>query len=280
MKKLSSKKIIAFVKKVLKISSDHDLAVYAGYATLYILTAAIPLLMVIVAAVYLMPGFSVDDFQAFLFQFIPEVPEIQNLISNIIRNLSTQTSSFVASVSAVTSIWSASAGISAIQKGLDKLYGTSSKGLIAKVKALLYTVLFTVQILAMLVFQVLGSSIKDILRSLSSNFVILKGIEKFASVINASSIIVGLITVVVILLTYTYLPGGKRALKEELPGAVFTAVIWVIFSIVFSIFIPRFWKASSLYGSLASIFLMTMWLRIMITILFYGACLNEGLKSE
>ncbi len=280
MKNITMKKIIALVKKVLKISSDHDLAVYAGYSTLYILTAAIPLLMVIVAAVYLMPGFSVDDFQAFLFQFIPEVPEIQNLLANIIRNLSSQTSSFVASVSAVTSIWSASAGISAIQKGLDKLYGTSSKGLMAKVKALLYTVLFTFQILAMLVFQVLGSSIKGILRSLSSSFVILKGIEKFASVINASSIIVGLITVVVILLTYTYLPGGKRTLKEELPGAVFTAVIWVIFSIIFSVFIPRFWKASSLYGSLASIFLMTMWLRIMITILFYGACLNEGLKSE
>ena len=105
-----------------------------------------------------------------------------------------------------------------------------------------------------------------------------RGIKR--SKLNASSIIVGLITVVVILLTYTYLPGGKRTLKEELPGAVFTAVIWVIFSIVFSVFIPRFWKASSLYGSLASIFLMTMWLRIMITILFYGACLNEGLKSE
>ena len=280
MKNITMKKIIALVKKILKISSDHDLAVYAGYSTLYILTAAIPLLMVIVAAVYLMPGFSVDDFQAFLFQFIPEVPEIQNLLANIIRNLSSQTSSFVASVSAVTSIWSASAGISAIQKGLDKLYGTSSKGLMAKVKALLYTVLFTFQILAMLVFQVLGSSIKGILRSLASSFVILKGIEKFASVINASSIIVGLITVVVILLTYTYLPGGKRILKKQVPGAVFTAVIWVIFSIVFSVFIPRFWKASSLYGSLASIFLMTMWLRIMITILFYGACLNEGLKSE
>lgn len=280
MKNITMKKIIALVKKVLKISSDHDLAVYAGYSTLYILTAAIPLLMVIVAAVYLMPGFSIDDFQAFLFQFIPEVPEIQNLLANIIRNLSSQTSSFVASVSAVTSIWSASAGISAIQKGLDKLYGTSSKGLMAKVKALLYTVLFTFQILAMLVFQVLGSSIKGILRSLASSFVILKGIEKFASVINASSIIVGLITVVVILLTYTYLPGGKRVLKKQVPGAVFTTVIWVIFSIVFSVFIPRFWKASSLYGSLASIFLMTMWLRIMITILFYGACLNEGLKSE
>ena len=98
MKNITMKKIIALVKKVLKISSGHDLAVYAGYSTLYILTAAIPLLMVIVAAVYLMPGFSVDDFQAFLFQFIPEVPEIQNLLANIIRNLSSQTSSFVASV--------------------------------------------------------------------------------------------------------------------------------------------------------------------------------------
>ena len=91
----------------------------------------------------------------------------------------------------------------------------------------------------------------------------------------------GLITVaamvLVILLTYTFLQGGRRRLRLQLPGAVFTTVLWLAFSAFFEIFITRFWKASSLYGSLAAIFLAAMWLKSITMILFYGAALNEAL---
>ena len=48
----------------------------------------------------------------------------------------------------------------------------------------------------------------------------------------------------------------------------------------FEIFITRFWKASSLYGSLASIFLAAMWLKTITTILFYGEALNVALQEQ
>ena len=74
--------------------------------------------------------------------------------------------------------------------------------------------------------------------------------------------------------------GERRRLRLQLPGAVFTTVLWLVFSAFFEIFITRFWKASSLYGSLAAIFLAAMWLKSITMILFYGAALNEALLEQ
>ncbi len=277
---MNKEKLISLVKKVLKISSDQDLAVYAGNATLYIMMSVIPMLMVVIAAVSVMPWFTSSDFRNLLFEYLPDIPEIQNLISNIITNLNGQSSSFVASLSALTSIWSASSGISAIQKGLKKMYRVPSFGVKDKVLAVIYTFLFAVQLLSLLLFQVLGSTIKEILSSFSSDFFLFRYVGTISNVINSSSAMTIIISLIVLLLTYTYLPGGRRSMKSQLPGALLTSVIWAVFSLLFSFFIPRFWKASSLYGSLASVFLVAMWLRTMLTILFYGAALNTVLEEE
>ncbi len=276
---MNKDKLIALVKKVLKISSDQDLAVYAGNATLYIMMSVIPMLMVVIAAVSVMPWFTSADFRNLLFEYLPDIPEIQNLISNIITNLNGQSSSFVASLSALTSIWSASSGISAIQKGLKKMYLVPSFGIKDKVLAVIYTFLFAVQLLSLLLFQVLGSSIKEIMSSFSSDFFLFRYVGTISNVINSSSAMTIIISLIVLLLTYTYLPGGRRSMKSQFPGALLTSVIWAVFSLLFSFFIPRFWKASSLYGSLASVFLVAMWLRTMLTILFYGAALNTVLEE-
>ena len=76
------------------------------------------------------------------------------------------------------------------------------------------------------------------------------------------------------------LPGGRRKLKKQLPGTIFTAVLWFAFTKLFSIFIPMFYRSSGVYGSLASLFLMLMWLRFIVTILFFGAALNSALETE
>lgn len=277
---MNKEKIIDVVKKVLKISSEQDLSVYAGNATLYIMMSVVPLLMLVVAAVTVMPWFTSADFQNLLFQYLPDIPEIEELVANLIANLNSQSTSFIASVSALTSLWSASNGISAIQKGLKKMYRVPSLGIKDKVFAVIYTFLFTIQLLALLVFQVLGSSIKEIMASFSEDFFLFKYAGVISTLINSSGFVMLAVSLAVLLLTYAYLPGGKRSVKSQLPGSVLTAVIWLAFSLFFSFFIPRFWKASSLYGSLASVFLIAMWLRTMLTILLYGAALNTVLEED
>ena len=98
-----------------------DMAVYAGHATLLLLTASLPLLMWVLMLVNLVPGFSVEGVAELLADFLPQIPEIQTAILGLLQNLSGQSAQFVASLAVLTTIVSASGGMNALQIGLQRL---------------------------------------------------------------------------------------------------------------------------------------------------------------
>ena len=54
----------------------------------------------------------------------------------------------------------------------------------------------------------------------------------------------------------------------------------MVFTELFAFFVPRFYHASSLYGSLAALFLALLWIRVIIMILFIGGALNKALEED
>ena len=54
-----------------------DMAVYAGSATLFLLTASFPLLMWVLMLVNLVPGFSVEGVAELLADFLPQFEEAE-----------------------------------------------------------------------------------------------------------------------------------------------------------------------------------------------------------
>ncbi|MBQ1396110.1 MAG: YihY/virulence factor BrkB family protein [Eubacterium sp.] len=280
MAEKQSSKPVRLVKRILAINKEAELGVYAGYATLFILMAAVPLLMLVITAVNLAPHFSTEDFTDLLLKVLPDLAQVKALILTVVQNLNNQTSGILAGIAALTTLWSASAGVTAIQKGLMKVTPGAKSTIMDKPKSLLYTFLFTIILIAMLVFQVLGNSIQQILTAVIAKFGFEDVVGRVSSILQVSSILTVVLIILVLCLAYRYLPGGTRTLKSQLPGAIFTTLLWVGFSLLFAFFIPRFWKASNIYGSLASIFLVTMWLRFIITILLFGAALNRALQEE
>jgi len=276
LQKILDQKWIVFLRRVLNIYGETSMGVYAGYATLYIMTAAFPLLMLVIAAVNMMPGFTVDEFTAFLFQFLPDVSEVRELIYNIIQNLKNQSSGLIASVAALTTLWSASGGVTAIQKGLINITKGAKPSLKDKPRAVLYTFLFVIMIILLLVFNVLGDGIYKAVESLMIKLNLEEITDTIYSVIKVSGIVTIFLTAVFITLVYTYLPGKTRPMKNQIPGAVLTTVLWMAFSAAFAWFIPKFWN-SSIYGSLASIFLIIMWMKVILSVLFAGAAVNEAI---
>jgi membrane protein len=151
------------------------------------------------------------------------------------------------------------------------------------VKRLLFTLLLTLLIPALLIFEVLGDSIAGAICSFIRKIGHSEP-EKLESMINTifntSSLVVLIFALLVILLMYAKLPAVHRTLKSQLPGAVITLICWIAFTELFVFFVPRFYKASALYGSLAALFVALLWLRIMVMILFGGKVLNKTLEDE
>ena len=126
------------------IYMNHSMKIYSGYATLYILMAMIPLLMFVVSVVNMIPSFSVEDISSLLSAIFPELPQIHNMIEDIVLNLNSQSSGFLATTTALIMFWSASNGVSAIQTGLEEINEKKSNVVRGKIVSLLFTLLVVV----------------------------------------------------------------------------------------------------------------------------------------
>ena len=220
---------IAFVKHAIDIYGKNNMSVFAGYSTLFIVTALFPFIMLILSIINLLPGYSVDDVISVLFQILPDLEPIEELIESVITNLKDQSSGLLASIAAVTTLWSASKGVSSIQKGLDqldrekgdaadeetssKIKGTiqgTAKGIL---KRLLFTLILAILIPALLVFEMLGDSIARIICNtlekmkpddLNADF------SYIDSLFHAGSFVVIILAVLVVVAIYALLPAKHR----------------------------------------------------------------------
>ena len=203
-----------------------DMAVYAGSATLFLLTASFPLLMWVLMLV------------------------------------------------------SASGGMNALQIGLQRLTRGSHRTFLNRLLAIGYTFVFELLLLVMLALQGMHSlfaRFADTLPFFRHYAAIVAPLQRVASIgrIVSVPLLFGLL-----LLIYTYVPGGRRTPRSQLPGTIFATAGWLVFSRVFSFYILHFWRLSYIYGSLTAVILIILWLYVIINLLFIGAGINAEMNGK
>ena len=91
-------------------------------------------------------------------------------------------------------------------------------------------------------------------------------------------IFIGVLTLFSLVL-YIVVPNRKSRIKYELPGAIFTALGWTIFSYVFSIYVDMSTGFAITYGSLATLVFIMLWLYACMNVLFIGAEINAHFQG-
>ena len=271
---------ISLVKRTQDVYSKHEMNVYSGNATFYLMISTVPLLMMIISIINLLPWFTVKDVTNLMMRFVPDIPQVHLAVEAIILNLNRYSGTMVVYAFAFTCLWTGSHGVSALMAGLEKINHTQRKYFHSKPKAIVYTVLFSLLIPSMLLFQMLRSSLEDLITKLFEMLQLPEISVRINSVLEYTGIITVAAMLLVILLTFTFLPSGKRKMKKQLPGSIFSCITWIFFTKAFGYFITRFWRMSSVYGTLAAVFLAAMWLKFIITFLFYGASLNRAIQVK
>ena len=291
-------KLKQLLKRVIDIFQNNDMMIYSGNATLFIVTAMPPFIMLLISIINLLPGYSTKDMISILFQILPDLVPIKKLLVSLIMNIKQQSGGVLVSAAAVTTLWSASNGVDAIQKGLNQMDQGQEESVTEEeeidikktgrnivkgiLKRLLFTLVLLILVPALLVFEMLGDTIAKFICNAVEKLGpdgLNKNMSSIDSFFHISSLVVLGLAVLVILLMYAVLPLKKKTFKSQLPGALFTTVCWFVFTKLFSFFIPRFYHASSLYGSLAAIFIVLLWIRYVIVILFAGGALNHALED-
>ena len=265
----------AVVRKYLAL----DMAVYAGSATLFLLMASFPMLMWVLVLVNLLPGFSVESVAELLADFLPQIPSVQESIIQLLQNLSSQSAQFVASLAVLTTIVSASGGMSALQIGLQRLTPGSRRTFLNRLLAVGDTFVFELLLLVMLALQGMKSLFARFADTLPFFRHYAAVVHEAQRVANIGRFVIIPLLFVLLLLIYTYVPGGRRTLRSQLPGTIFATAGWLIFSRVFSFYILHFWRLSYIYGSLTAVILVILWLFVIINLIFLGAGLNAELNG-
>ena len=257
------------VKGVLKSASKNSVYAYAGHSALFIIISFFPLLMLLLASVKYMP-FSEKE----VLELVSAIPlgSANNTLNTAIREVYARSGSLALSISAITLLWSASTSIYSITRGLNAIYGhTETRNyFLLRGLSLLYTVLFIIALLVLLVLMVFGGGI------LAFIYIKIPFLSDFSGMIN---VLRGAVTYLSILLfidlMYTFIPNRRSNMIKELPGAIISSICWYGFSFGYSVYIENFSNVSFVYGSLTAVVLLMIWLYILMYIFFIGAAVNK-----
>lgn len=252
--------MIQFIQAFIKRFSDTMVSTFAASASFFILISSIPFLMLVLGfSKYLMP-FTESEILNALYLIMPH--DVYYFSKDIISELFSRTPISLISITAVTLLWSASRGVLAIIEGLNSVYGCERYNFFkGRLVAFFYTFIFILTLFATLIVLLLS---RTLIRLFSPKLYI----PLFA-----------VILVILFASFYTYLPSRKIKFISQLPGAVLVSISWLIFTWMYSLYIDNFSNFSYVYGSLAAVVLLMLWLYICMMLFLCGAVFNEIIKK-
>lgn len=177
----------------------------------------------------------------------------------------------VLSIAAIATLWSASRGVLALMRGLNVLNGVEEERnyFVVRGIAAFYTLVMLAVLLLSLIINVFGNVLLDMIF-----FRVPQTRQLFNFAMNFRFLVIWLIMTLLFAAVYAYVPNKKLRFRAQMPGAVFTAVVWSIFSWGFSIYVERINNLST-YGSLSIIVIIMLWLYFCIYIILIGAHINR-----
>ncbi len=262
-------------KRIWNHFSENEISVYAAQASLFIIIAFFPFLMLMLTLIQFIPTVSKSDVLTLLVRLMPDM--LDSLVVGIVDDLYVKSPGTILSITALTALWSSAKGMMSIEQGLNRIYGYAIRRnyILRRIICAGYTLIFMLACIVSLVLLVFGSSLQKLLRSMLPFFArITQNIISFRSLL---SMILFLLCFVGL---YTIVPWKKQNPWHQLPGAIFSTLGWLGFSYAFSLYFTHFSSFSYMYGSLTAIVLMMLWLYFCICILFFGATINHFLEDD
>jgi len=199
-----------------------------------------------------------------LFFVLPS--DIAALVSNFLYELGDTTSAGLMSTALFFSIYNTSNGFRAIIRISNHAYGIDDRRSFPSQVGLSFVLmlLFSVALLLMLGLLIFGRQIWS--------FFFPGGTELLFAIASGSGALIILTFIMVII--YKLACATPMPLKHILPGAVFAVVTWVVVSSVFGFAISNFTQYSAVYGSIAGVFILMLWLNTVSIVLLIGNEMN------
>ena len=248
------------------------ISTYAASASFFMVIAIFPLLMVVLSALRL-ARLDPMEFMEMISLVLPRTfrPMVQGLTADLL-DASSATATVSLSLSLVVTLWTASKSMLGLLDGLNAIADVNNtRGFFhRRLLCMGYMLLLIAVLMINLALLVFGRHIYSVLQF---SFPALG--RFFYLFVDRNGLTIFVAMAVVFLLIYAVFPNKKMPWLRQLPGALFTALGWTVFSELFSAYVNNADRLSALYGGLTTVVIAMLWLYFCMYILFFGAVINR-----
>lgn len=249
----------------------HDVARDSAALTYYLLFAIFPLL-IFVSTLLGVLELDIASITAVLAPILPS--DVVDIIRTYLEYVAANQSRQLLWFSLVFSIWFPMRSTGCLMHSLRKAFGRSAPEniLLGQLRTLLFTIWMIFVIGLTLALVVVGRRALYFLSGflpLSETFISVWGYLRF--------IILGLVMAISLGILYQLALGQRRPLREVLPGVGSSLAAWLLLSMAFSYYVENMARYAQLYGSIATIGVVLLWLYMSGQVLILGAELSASL---
>lgn len=264
-----------FVQDVFLRIQRVEISALGAQLAYFFLLSFFPMLIFLVTLLpYL--NLETDLVYATLVNVMPD--EVYRLIEHTLNEILSNRNGSLLSIGVIGTIWSASKGINALFRALNKAYDTDGRvGIVNRGLSLLFTVALVVVVGVALVLPVFGQQIGQFL------FSIVGVEEQFLTFWHKIRWTMPLLLVFFVLVgLYWFIPNTdpRQKIMGVWPGAVFSTLAWLVLTYGFSFYISNFGNYSATYGSIGGVIILMLWLYFTGMMLIFGAVLNATMQKR
>lgn len=266
------KHLVKFVR-AFSLRVHHDrIDVYAAQASFFIVMSIIPILMLMFTLLKFTP-LTQEMVMETMARIMNEetMSTVQEIVDNVYDGSVT-----VVSFAVISAIWVAGKGIMGLTNGLNRInrLRENRNYFLLRIRASVYTVLMVIALIVAVAILVFGFRFQAYL------CVLVPLLKRYQDVMLYLQTFVALCLLTLIFTAlYMLLPNGKKPFGSQFPGAVFATVSWCVFSYFFSLYLSYAKNMSVIYGGLATLVVLLLWLYICMYLWFLGAELNVYLEN-
>lgn len=247
----------------------HDLIMERGAELTYrVLLAFFPFVIFLMA----WAGFLQLD-EAEIMAHVPDIfpPDVADLITGFVGDLTMTQSGALLSTGLFFAVYNTTNGFRAVIRCINHAYDIEETRNIVWRVVLSFglMLLFTMSILFMVGALVFGAEIWDWLLPNAPGFLFMA-----IRVVGALVVLTAVTSII-----YKISCAKKIRLLDVLPGAAIAVTGWAVASSLFSFFISNFTRLGVIYGSIAGVFILVLWLNVICIILLVGNQFNALLDA-
>ncbi|GAE30332.1 YihY/virulence factor BrkB family protein [Halalkalibacter hemicellulosilyticus] len=260
-----------FTKTLIHRLKSDPILDWAATLAYYFMLSIFPLLIFILALVPYFQ-FDTDGLQHFITDYVPD--ELADVLFTTIFEVVSERQGGLLSFGILATIWSASNGINALIRAVNRSYDVEETRNFIQLRLL--SIGLTISMIFVIVITLLLPVFGNLIITILDRFFFLP--DETTTVLKMLRWIIGIsLMSFLLMIIYRLAPNVKLTFSQVLIGSFVATIGWQFISIAFSTYISQFGNFSATYGSLGGVIVLMLWFFLSGIILVVGGQVNAVL---